>query len=91
MTGDGGTLGDRNKLCNGRVDRADALIQRQSHQPAGRKAQSGQGVGRGSRSGRRLAQPPGQILRRLLDARHRHAGQFARALQCLDGRHRGAE
>ena len=88
---DGRAFGGGHEALDGGVDRADALVQRQGDQLVGREPQPVQRVGGGAGPGGRLAETARQILGRLLDAGHRHARQFARALQRLDRGDGGAE
>ena len=84
-------LGRGHEALDGRIDRADALVERQGEQLGGREAEPPERVCGRAAAGSGLAQPPRQVLRRLLDPGHRDAGQFARALQRLDRGDRGPE
>ena len=91
LAGDRRALGRGDEVGDRLVDAADALVERQGQQLGGREPEPAERLGRGTGAGGRLAQPPGQVLGRLLDAGHRDAGELAGALEHLDRGDRGAE
>ena len=88
---DSRTFGRGHEALDRGVDRADPLVQRQREQLACRELEPLQRIGGRTGPGGGLAETARQILRRLLDAGHRHARQLARALERLDRGDGGAE
>jgi hypothetical protein len=91
LSGDRGALGGGDEVGDRRVDAADPLVERQRQQVGGGEPEPAERLGRGPGARGRLAQPPGQVLGRLLDARHGDAGEPARPFQHLDRGDGGAE
>ena len=91
LPGDRCTLSRGHEVFDRLIDTTDTLIQRKGQQGRCRKPEPFERRDGRTGPGGRLAEAAGEVLGRLLDAGHRHAGQFASAFQNLDALDSGPE